>query len=51
MLLTEEDVSTMINACSTSRDLALISVLYEGGFRIGELDNLTWGMWCSPIGT
>lgn len=43
MLLTEEDVITMINACSTSRDRALISVLYEGGFRIGELGNLTWG--------
>ena len=42
-LLTEEEVMTLIRACQSSRDRALISVLYEGGFRISELGTLTWG--------
>jgi len=32
----------MLNACFTSRDRALISMLYEGGFRVKELGTLTW---------
>ena len=43
MLLTEEEILSLITACATTRDRALISVLYEGGFRIGEIGNLTWG--------
>lgn len=43
MLLTEEEIISLITACTTTRDRALISVLYEGGFRIGEIGNLTWG--------
>lgn len=32
----------MITNASSLRDKAVISVLYEGGFRIGELGNLLW---------
>lgn len=42
-ILTEDEVLSIIQACTTSRDRALVSVLYEGGFRIGEIGNLTWG--------
>lgn len=42
-ILTEEEIVKIIDACNTTRDRALISVLYEGGFRIGEIGNLTWG--------
>ena len=41
MLFAEADILAMINACTTSRDRALISMLYDGGFRIGEIGNLT----------
>ena len=43
MLLTEEEVTRMIEAAKTSRDRALISVLYEAGARIGEIGAMTWG--------
>ena len=43
MLLTESEVLAIIGAANNSRDRALISLLYEGGFRIGEVGNLTWG--------
>lgn len=39
-LLTEEDVTKLINAAEHPRDKALISVLYESGCRIGELCSL-----------
>lgn len=42
-LLSEEEIRAMLEACMTSRDRALLACLYEGGFRIGELGNLTWG--------
>lgn len=42
-ILTEEEIVKIIEACNTTRDRALMSVLYEGGFRIGEIGNLTWG--------
>lgn len=42
MLLTEEDIRSMIEACKQSRDRALISTLYEGGFRAVEIGKLTW---------
>ena len=34
MMLTEDEVRAMINACMNSRNRALIATLYEGGFRI-----------------
>ena len=42
MLLTEAEVEQFIKACRTSRDRALFSVLYDGGFRIKELAVLNW---------
>ncbi len=42
-LIGDEDVKNMINACQYSRDRALIVMLYEGAFRVGELGNLKWG--------
>ncbi|MFA4850210.1 MAG: tyrosine-type recombinase/integrase [Methanoregula sp.] len=42
MLLTEEEVKAMIEACQNSRDRAILSALYEGGLRIGEIGALLW---------
>jgi len=42
MLLSEEDVKAMIEACMNSRDRAILATLYEGGLRIGEIANLRW---------
>jgi len=42
MLLTEDDVRKMIEVCQNSKDRAIVSVLYEGGLRIGEIGNLRW---------
>jgi len=36
-LLSKEDIKKMINVADHIRDKALISLLYESGFRIGEL--------------
>jgi integrase len=41
-LLTEPEIRQILAACKTSRDRALISVLYEGALRIGEIGMLTW---------
>jgi integrase/recombinase XerD len=41
-LLTEEEILAMIKACASSRDRALVGVLYESGCRIGEICRLTW---------
>lgn len=43
MLLEPEEVRRMIEACTSSRDRTLVAMLYEGGFRAGELGNLKWG--------
>ncbi|WP_298667456.1 tyrosine-type recombinase/integrase [uncultured Methanofollis sp.] len=43
MLLGPEEVRKMIEACTSSRDRALVAMLYEGAFRAGELGNLLWG--------
>jgi len=32
----------MIRACQSSRDRAIITMLYEGGFRIGEIGAMVW---------
>lgn len=42
MLISEEQVRAMIEACQISRDRAIITMLYEGGFRIQELGTLRW---------
>ncbi|MAG78475.1 integrase [archaeon] len=39
-LLTEKEVSKLIDATTNSRDKAFVSVLYESGCRIGEIGNL-----------
>jgi len=39
-ILTEEEVLNLIKNANNLRDKALISVLYEGGFRVGELLNV-----------
>jgi len=42
MLISEDQVRAMIEACQISRDRAIISMLYEGGFRIQEIGTLRW---------
>lgn len=42
-LLSKEEIEALLKACMSSRDRALISLLYESGCRIGELARLTWG--------
>jgi site-specific recombinase XerD len=42
MLVSEQDVLDMLRACQNSRDRALVSMMYEGGFRIGEIGNMRW---------
>jgi site-specific recombinase XerD len=39
-ILTEKEVLAMIDAAENLRDKALIAMLYEGGFRIGELGTM-----------
>jgi len=39
-MLSKEEIERLIKACSNERDRALISLLYEGGLRIGELHSL-----------
>ncbi|EJG06651.1 integrase family protein [Methanofollis liminatans DSM 4140] len=41
-VLTEDEIRRSIEACRTTKDRALISVLYESGMRIGELAALRW---------
>jgi integrase/recombinase XerD len=42
-LITPDEVKAIIRACRRSVDRALIGMLYEGGFRIGELGAMKWG--------
>ena len=39
-ILTEGEISALIDAAENLRDKAIIAMLYEGGFRIGELGSL-----------
>lgn len=39
-LLTEDDVSRLIDACGNPRDKAFVAVLYESGCRTGEMASL-----------
>ncbi|MDA8054689.1 MAG: tyrosine-type recombinase/integrase [Thermoplasmatales archaeon] len=36
-IVSEDELSALLNACSNARDRALISTLYDSGARIGEL--------------
>ncbi len=42
-LLTPDEVRAMIKACNRSMDRAIITMLYEGGFRVGEIGTMRWG--------
>ncbi|MFA5002410.1 MAG: site-specific integrase [Methanolinea sp.] len=42
-LLTPEEITAMVRACTRSCDRAVIMMLYEGGFRIGEIGMMRWG--------
>jgi len=42
-LLNPDEVTKLINAAKCSRDRAMFMTLYEGGFRPGEICQLTWG--------
>ncbi|MFA4886965.1 MAG: tyrosine-type recombinase/integrase, partial [Candidatus Nanoarchaeia archaeon] len=42
-LLTKEEIEKAINTCTTLRDKAFLSLLYESGCRIGELASLKIG--------
>lgn len=42
-LITEDEIKKVVNACSNTRDKALISILYESGCRIGEIASLQIG--------
>lgn len=39
-LLTVTEITQMMDACRTSRERAFLSTLYEGGFLIGEDDQM-----------
>jgi integrase len=41
-MLTEEEVQALIKATRNSRDRAIVTTMYEGGFRPIELVRLTW---------
>lgn len=41
-ILDASEITQLIDACSNYRDKALLSMLYEGGFRISEICELTW---------
>ncbi|HPD75723.1 MAG TPA: tyrosine-type recombinase/integrase [Methanoregulaceae archaeon] len=41
-IFSREEVHAMLRACQNSRDRAIVSVLYEGALRIGELGTLRW---------
>jgi integrase/recombinase XerD len=41
-LLTPEEITRIVKASDRSIDRAMLLLLYEGGFRIGEIATLTW---------
>ncbi|HUU74683.1 MAG TPA: tyrosine-type recombinase/integrase, partial [Methanoregulaceae archaeon] len=42
-LLTPEEITALMKACKQNLDRAIIMMLYEGGFRIGEIGVMKWG--------
>lgn len=43
-LLTADEITAILQCCSNSRNRAIFTMLYEGGFRISEVATLEWGM-------
>lgn len=43
MMLDDEEIRAIIDKCRNSRDKCILTMLYEGAFRVGELGNLKWG--------
>ncbi len=43
ILVVGRAITGMIDVCTRSIDRAIIMMLYEGGFRIGEIGALKWG--------
>ena len=41
-MLTPEEVQAIAGACRRSSDRAVVWMLYEGGFRVGELIEMAW---------
>jgi len=41
-MLTKEEVLTVIKACTSSRDRAIVSMLYDGSLRPVDVRQLTW---------
>lgn len=41
-LLTQDEVQKIIDSAQNVRDRCLLAMLYEGGFRIGEMGTLKW---------
>jgi integrase len=41
-LFTKEEIYAMLKACQTSRDRAIIALLYDGAMRVGEVGTLRW---------
>ena len=42
MIFTKEEIFAMLKACQSSRDRAIVAVLYDGALRCGELGTLRW---------
>jgi len=42
-MLTHEEIQLLYKACYRSYDRAMITMIYEGGLRIGEAGNMKWG--------
>jgi len=42
-MLTEEEINSILDSITNMRDKAIVSLLYEGGFRPVEIRRLTWG--------
>ncbi|MGA2917952.1 MAG: tyrosine-type recombinase/integrase [Methanoregula sp.] len=42
-IFTRDEVRAMVAACQSSRDRAMVSILYEAGLRSIEIGELSWG--------
>jgi integrase len=42
-ILTTAEVTAILQACTRSSDRAFFGLLYEGGFRVGEISQMKWG--------
>lgn len=41
-LITPDEITGLIEACLSDRDRAMFTMLYEGGFRSGEIGEMRW---------